>query len=76
MAKSDNSVEAAVAEAPAAAKTAFPLTLSEFCVRISSTDKRVELIGAFEHVERIAGRNSDLETNYASRYLAFANQPA
>lgn len=76
MAKSDNPVEAVVAEAPAVAKTVFPLTLSEFCVRISSTDKRVELIGAFEHVERIAGRNSDLETNYASRYLAFANQPA
>ena len=55
--------------------TEFPLALDEFCTRLSSDDSRVELIGAFNHAERVAGRNNDLATNYASRFVAFANQP-
>jgi hypothetical protein len=52
------------------------LTLQEFCIRLSTTDRRVEMIGAFEHVERLAGRAKDTETAYAGRYSAFCNKPA
>lgn len=79
MAKTDaivatGDVAAAVAEPTASAE--FPLSLSEFCTRLSASDKRVELIGAFEHAERVAGRESDLESIYTGRYAAFATQPA
>ncbi len=53
----------------------YPLALDEFCTRLSSDDSRVELIGAFNHAERVAGRNSDLASNYAGRFVAFATQP-
>lgn len=53
-----------------------PLSLTEFCIRLSTTDKRVELIGGFEHSERMAGRMSDTAENYAARYAKFLNQPA
>jgi len=52
------------------------LTLAEFCSRLSSTDSRVELIGGFEHSERLAGRMKDTESEYAARYAAFLLQPA
>lgn len=54
----------------------FPLTLDEFCARLSTTDKRVELIGAFHSIEKVAGRVKDLESAYATRFSAFINQPA
>ncbi len=54
----------------------FPLTLDEFCSRLSVTDKRVELIGAFHFTEKVAGRNKDLESAYQARFTAFINQPA
>lgn len=53
-----------------------PLSLTEFCIRLSAKDKRVELIGGFEHSERVAGRMSDTAEAYAGRYTAFLNQPA
>lgn len=53
-----------------------PLSLNEFCMRLSSKDKRVELIGGFEYSERVAGRLSDTAENYAARYAQFLNQPA
>lgn len=53
-----------------------PLSLNEFCIRLSTTDKRVELIGGFEHSERVVGRMSDTAEAYAERYAAFINQPA
>lgn len=52
------------------------LTLAEFCTRLSSTDRRVELIGGFEHSERRAGRSKDTEEAYAARYADFLSQPA
>lgn len=54
----------------------FPLSLDEFCARISMIDKRVELIGGFNHSEKAAGRNKDTETAYRKRYAEFINQPA
>lgn len=56
--------------------TSEPLSLNEFCIRLSATDKRVELIGGFEHSERVAGRMTDTAVNYAERYTKFLNQPA
>lgn len=54
----------------------FPLTLEEFCIRLSVSDSRVELIGGFENQERLAGRVKDIESNFAGRFQAFVNQPA
>jgi hypothetical protein len=53
----------------------FPVTLTEFCSRLSATDKRVELIAAFHHDEEAAGRLSDLEGAYRTRLAAFAARP-
>lgn len=55
--------------------TEFQVTLEEFCTRISKTDRRVELIGAFHHVEKAAGRVKDAESAFAARFADFANQP-
>jgi hypothetical protein len=52
------------------------ITVEQFCTTLSSTDKQVELIGAFHHAERVAGRHTDTTDNYQSRYAAFASQPA
>lgn len=54
----------------------FPLSLTEFCQRLSASDKRVELIGAFNHVEHAAGRTKDTEGNFRARFEAFVTQPA
>lgn len=62
--------------APAPAVGDFPVSLDEFCQRRSATDKRVELIGAFHHVEKAAGRGQDTSGNYLARFEAFVTQPA
>ena len=56
---------------------AAPITssLTEFCMRVSQTVRRPELIGAFEHVERTAGRTTDTEAAYRARFDAFLNKP-
>lgn len=56
--------------------TALPLTLEEFCSRLSTTDRRVELIGGFAFTEKAAGRTKDFEAGYRQRFAAFINQPA
>lgn len=58
------------------APTDFDLTIEEFCTRLSKTDKRVELIGAFHATETQAGRIKDREKNFASRFDAFVTKPA
>lgn len=63
-------------KASAASQAAQPLTLDEFCIRLSQTDTRVELIGAFNSVEKRAGHFKDFESAYQSRFTAFVNQPA
>lgn len=52
------------------------MSVDEFCLRLSSTDKRVEMISAFHSGERASGRSMDLETAFAVRYAAFCNAPA
>ncbi len=64
------------APAPAQAQPANDITLQEFCMRASQTDKRVELLAGFEHSQRVAGVVKAPEVVFAARYVAFANQPA
>jgi hypothetical protein len=59
-----------------ASTESFPLSLDEFCSRLSQTDRRVELIGGFHHSERAAGHSNDTEAAFAARYVAFCNAPA
>lgn len=56
--------------------TAFPITLQEFCTRISTTDKRVELIGAFYTTKLTAGVTSATQADFSVMLDEFANQPA
>ncbi len=58
-----------------AAEVEQEITLDEFCMRKSRTDKRVEMLGAFHHVEVVAAHTKDTETAYAARYSAFINKP-
>lgn len=51
------------------------VTIEEFCTRLSLVDKRVELIAGFEYTERSAGRIKDVESEYQSRFTAFATKP-
>lgn len=64
------------AAAPADEQSGFPLTLEEFCTRLSQSDRRVELIGGFHAMERAAGNTKDVESAYQARFEAFVNQPA
>lgn len=52
------------------------LTLDEFCSRLSRTDRRVELIGAFASSERRAGTVKATETEFSARFKAFITAPA
>lgn len=51
------------------------ITLDEFCTRLSQTDRRVELIGAFHSVELKAQRTKDAEAAFTARFRAFINAP-
>jgi len=53
----------------------FPLTLDEFCARLSSTDGRVELIGGFHASELSDGVSKDMTDNFMKRFIAFTNKP-
>ena len=68
----DETENTAVAQA---APVPDKVTLEEFCQHLSKSDKRVELIGAFYHVEKAAGRVKDFESNFESRFVAFTTQP-
>lgn len=76
MAKNDSVANEVVVETAPVVDAEMPLSLGEFCTRLSSADRRVELIGGFEHAERIAGRLRDVSTAFMVRFTAFANQPA
>ncbi|MBB3017710.1 hypothetical protein FHR70_000750 [Microvirga lupini] len=66
----------AVADKPVESAGSEPLTLTEFCIRLSKRVKRVELIGAFEFVEKAAGHVRDTEEAFQGRFDAFIKQPA
>lgn len=61
------------APAPAKAEAGpVKLTLQEFCMRLSKTCNRTELIGAFEYTERRAGRIKDEEAAFNERFQVFS----
>ena len=74
MAKSDTTP--AKPDIQEGAPDSFPLPLEEFCQRLSVTDRRVELIGAFYSEETRAGRVKDTESNFSARFNKFVSQPA
>ena len=60
---------------PVVEQSDFPLTLDEFCTQLSTTDKRVESIGAFYATEKAAGRTKDTAPAYSGRFAAFLAKP-
>jgi len=50
------------------------VTLEEFCVVLSQTDRRVEVIGAFYSTEKRAGHIKDLSATFKSRFDEFLNK--
>lgn len=52
------------------------VTLDNFCVSLSTRDKRPHLIGAFHYSQRVAGQVFDTTANYQASYDAFVNLPA
>ncbi|SAK98686.1 hypothetical protein AWB80_07570 [Caballeronia pedi] len=62
-------------DAVSASPVVADVTLDEFCVRLSRSDRRVELIAAFHFTETSAGRFKDAESNYQSRFTAFVTKP-
>ncbi len=65
-------VVAEQASEPAPADT---VTLDEFCTRLSETDRRVELLGAFHHTEQRAGNVRDTAEAFRARFDDFVNKP-
>lgn len=66
------------AEQPVNAPVEAPavISLTEFCIRLSETEKRVELIGGFEADERRNGRRNDSAEAFAVRFSEFVSRPA
>lgn len=60
---------------PTVADAPQEVTLNEFCIRLSVSDKRVEMIGAFNYSETVAGHMKDTEDAFAARYQTFINKP-
>lgn len=60
---------------PTGAEEGIPLSLIDFCKRLSETVKRPELIGGFESFERNAGRVKATEAQFRERFDAFVNRP-
>lgn len=52
------------------------ITVENFCIGLSSTDKRVEMIAAFHHEEVVAKRMHDTQERYQSRFEEFVTKPA
>ncbi|HSW64265.1 MAG TPA: hypothetical protein VLH56_13300 [Dissulfurispiraceae bacterium] len=69
MAKSDPVSEVAV-------QTETFISLEDFCLALSNTDKRVELLAAFHSVEKAEGRTHDTNSAYLSRFQQFLHRPA
>lgn len=76
MAKTDTA--ASVQDAAQNAGTvpaSVPLTLVDFCTRLSERVRRPELIGAFEFHERTAGRLKATTEEFQARFDEFINKP-
>ena len=54
----------------------YPLSLDEFCARLSKTDRRVELIGGFHLAMRERGMLRDTDSAYRRAFAEFLRRPA
>lgn len=61
--------------APADPVMNFDMTLDEFCAQLSATDRRIELIGGFNHSARQAGHLKGSEASFRERFEQFINKP-
>lgn len=55
--------------------TVAAVPLREFCLQLSITDKRVEMIAGFHSDEVREDRLIDQPSAYQERYAAFASRP-
>jgi hypothetical protein len=51
------------------------MTLDEFLIRLSNTDRRPELLSGFYFVESRASRIKDTEAAFRGRFAAYINTP-
>lgn len=75
MAKAETSAPSQAAEQDAGAPAPALLSLTDFCIRLSESVRRPELIGAFEFSERTAGRVKATAKVFQVRFEEFANKP-
>lgn len=54
----------------------FELTLDEFCRRLSSKITAPELIGGFNHAQKVAGKTKGAESSFAAAFDSFSKQLA
>ena len=68
----------AAAAATQSSSTAPPehaITLVQFGIEFSKSEKRVELLNAFLFLENQAGHVKDTKSAYLARFAAFVHQP-
>lgn len=73
MAKTETAAEQAAPEVVAVATP--EVSLDEFCSRLSETVRSPEMIAAFHHTERAAGRVRGTPEAYKASFDKFVNQP-
>lgn len=53
-----------------------PISLTDYCKRLSVTERRHTLIASFFYTEKVAGRLTDTPSAYAKRFAEHINTPA
>lgn len=66
---------APVADAPVQEQQ-IPLSLDEFCQRLSATSRRVALIGGFHAWAKAQGMVKDVESTFQAAWTRFISLPA
>lgn len=66
---------APVADAPVPEQQ-IPLSLDEFCQRLSATSRRVALIGGFHAWAKAQGLVKDVESTFQAAWTRFISLPA
>lgn len=74
MASKDNTTKSE-SKTTSTAPAAFDVTIDEFCIRLSATDTRVEMIGAFCADEKRHSRIKDSDANFTKRFGEFVKRP-
>jgi hypothetical protein len=54
---------------------AIPLTLDEFCARLSKSDSRVELIGGFYADAKRRGHTKDVDVGFLRAFESYVTRP-